>query len=90
MAQIEIETQGGGEYRATIGSYDGSTVVTLTLVEADGVSHGRLPDDQATAKATVAYLLEHQQAEDLPELVDLGDVVAAYPDAVERIAALRG
>lgn len=89
MAQIEIEAQGGSEYRATIGSYDGSTVVTLTLEDADGVSEGQLSDDQETAKATVAYLLQHQEAEDLPEVIDLGDVVAAYPDAVERIAALR-
>ena len=38
----------------------------------------------------VAYLLGHQDAADLPTMVDLGDVVAAYPDAVEHIAGLRG
>ena len=62
----------------------------LSLGEAAAVSEGRLGDDEATAVATIAYLLEHQDAADLPELVDIGDVVAAYPDAVERIAGLRG
>ena len=90
MAEIDIEAQGGGEYRARIGSYDGATIVTLTLGDADAVSEGRLADDEATARATVAYLLRHQDAEDLPPMVDLGDVVAAYPDAVEQISGLRG
>jgi hypothetical protein len=90
MGQIEIEAQGGGEYRARIGSYDGATTVLLTLGDADAVSDGRLADDEATARATVAYLLGHQEAEDLPPAVDLGDVVAAYPDAVERISGMRG
>ena len=90
MAQITIEAQRDGEYRARIGSDEASTTVTLTLGDASEVSDGRLSDDKATARATVAYLLGHQDAEDLPATVDLGDVVAAYPDAVERIAGLCG
>lgn len=90
MAQITIEAQGDGEYRARIGSDEASTTVALTLRDADAVSDGRLSDDEATARATVAFLLGHQDAEDLPATVDLGDVVAAYPDAVERIAGLCG
>lgn len=90
MTQIHIEAQGGAEYLATIGSYGGSTTVTLLLGDAAAASDGRLGDDAATARATIAYLLEHQGAEDLPATLDLGDVVASYPDAVERIAALGG
>jgi len=90
MAQIAIEAQGGGQYRARIGSDEGPTTVTLTLGDAVEVSGGRLGDDEATAHATVVFLLGHQDADDLPSTLDLRDVVAAYPDAVERIAGLRG
>lgn len=90
MAQIHIEAQGGAEYHVEIGAYAGARSVTLLLGDAASASDGRLGDDEATARATIAYLLEHQGAEDLPPTLDLGDVVASYPDAVERIASLRG
>ena len=90
MAQIEIVERRDGEYRLRVGSFDGSTEVVLALGDAAEVSDGRLAVDDATASATVAYLLQHQDAADLPGVVDIGDVVAAYPDAVDGIAALRG
>ncbi len=90
MSQIEILERRDGEYRVRVASLDGVTEVTLTLSDADAASDGRLTDDDATAKATLGYLLQHQDAADLPALIDLGDVVAAYPDAVDEITALRG
>lgn len=88
MVTIQIEAQGNGEYRARIDSEEATTVV-VNLGEAAAISEGRLPDDEATARATVAFLLGHQDAEDLPPMFDVGDVIAAYPEAVEGIAALR-
>lgn len=85
---FEIVPQGEGEYLIRAAAHDGTMTVTLALAEAGSVSEGRLADDEATAGATVRYLLEHQDAGDLPEQVEIGDVVAAYPDAVDRIAAL--
>ena len=90
MAQIEIVERRDGEYRVRVGSFDGAAEVVLSLADADDASGGRLADDDATASATVAYLLQHQDAADLPPVVDIGDVVAAYPDAVDGITALRG
>ena len=90
MSQVEILESQDGEYRVRVRSYDGATEVTLTLADADAASAGRLTDDGATATATLGYLLQHQDAADLPAVIDLGDVLAAYPDAVDEITALRG
>ncbi len=87
--QIEIDTDGEGTYRVNVPSLDGPTQLTLRLVDAPGVSDGRLEDDEATARATVAFLLGHQDAADLPPMIHIGDVVAAYDDAIDRIEALR-
>lgn len=87
---FEIVPQDSGEFLIRAEAHDGTASVTLALGEADAVSDGRLADDETTARATIRYLLEHQDAGDLPEQVQIGDVVAAYPDAIDRIADLRG
>lgn len=89
MDELEIVPQGEGEYRIRVGSLDGSTSLTLLLSEADEASDGRLGDDEATARAAIAYLLSHQDASDLPWRVEIADVIVAYPDAVDGIEALR-
>lgn len=89
MDSFEIVDQGQGEYRVRAGSFEGTTYFTLALRDADTLGDDRLSDDETTARATVRYLLARQDAGDLPARVEIGDVVAAYPDAVDGIEALR-
>ena len=84
-----IEAMGDGEYLVRAASHDESTSVVLVLSDATDVSDVELTDDPATASAAVRYLLEHQDASDLPARIEFGDLVAAYPEAVSRITALR-
>ena len=42
-------------------------------------------DEQRVVEATAAYLIARQNAEDLPEQVDLDAVAAAYDDYVEDL-----
>lgn len=90
MAELEIgcEPQGDSLYLMTAPSYDGTTTLTLGLARAAELSSGRLGDNEATAVATLRYLLTHQDAADLPEMAHFADVAAAYDDAVEAIVAL--
>ncbi len=87
MEKFKIETQGDGEYLVRTGSLDGSTSVTLILGNVGGASGGRLTDDETTARATIQFLLSHQDASDLPPRIEFEDVLAAYSDAVDGIEA---
>ncbi|WP_236864070.1 hypothetical protein [Brevibacterium daeguense] len=91
MDDFEIVEQQDGEYLFRIGAGDETASVTLslTLDGAEAASDGQLADNEATARATVRYLLEHQDADDLPEQVALPDVLVAYPGAIDRIVRLR-
>lgn len=86
--KIDCQPQGDSMYLMTTPSYDGSTTLTMGLAQAAEVSAGRLADDQATAIATLRYLLSHQDAVDLPDLIHFADVAAAYDDAVDAIVEL--
>lgn len=89
MQDFEVTSQGYGEYAVRVRTEEGAVTLDLLLGEAESVSGGALEPDESTARATIRYLLERQGAEDLPQLVDLEEVLAAYPDAADRIAALR-
>lgn len=89
MDKFTIEPQRDGEYLAQIESLEGSTSVTVALVDMEDAGDGQLTDDEATARATISYLLSHQDASDLPTRIEVGDVLAAYPDALDKILALR-
>ena len=88
-APFELEAQGEGTYLVSAPSLDDLVTFTLVMSAAAGASEGRLADDEPSVRATVRYLLAHQEAADLPEWIEIGDVVAAYPDAVEAIVGLR-
>lgn len=90
MNEFGIVSHGDGEYGARLPSHDGHTSLTVVLSDADDASGGRLADDEATAVAMISFLLEHQEATDLPERIEIEDVLAAYPDAVDRIVTVRG
>jgi predicted protein tyrosine phosphatase len=87
--QIDIEMQDTGEFLARIHSATGNDELVLALSDAEDVSDGTLADDEETARATVEFLLGHQESADLPERLDLVDISAAYDGAVDSIRKLR-
>lgn len=86
---VEVTGEGEGVYRGVLKSFSGQVTRRLLLVDATDVSDGELSDDEPTAVATFTFLLGHQDAGDLPERIEIADVVAAYDDAVEQIVASR-
>lgn len=86
-----IEDQGDGEFLVRAEALDDEiTELTIVLSDAGSASDGSLAEDEPTASATMRFLLTHQDPADLPWRVYITDVLAAYPDAAEKIAALRG
>ena len=86
---LDIERRAEGGYWVRAQSHDGPVRNALLLDEAEELSEGRLADDEATARATAEFLLSHQDAADLPGIVQLDEVLGAYPDAVDAILARR-
>lgn len=89
MQGFEITSQGDGEYMVRVETGEGRVTLDLLLGEAESCSGGTLAADEGTARATIQFLLEHQCAGDLPQLVDIEEVLAAYSEATERIASIR-
>lgn len=89
MDKFEIVARGDGEYQVEVESLDGITSITFLLGDADDLSEGQLADDEKTARAAIRFLLTHQDASDLPYRLEIGDVLAAYPDAIDGINAQR-
>lgn len=90
MTKFDIEIQGENEYLVHASSPDGTTTFTLALGDAADITAGQLSNDETTARAVVQFLLQHQDAGELPERFELDDVIAAGPDAADAIKALRG
>ncbi|NYF96966.1 hypothetical protein [Janibacter cremeus] len=89
MQDFEVVSQGEGEYEVSVETGEGAVALTLLLGEAEDSSDGLLGPDESTARATIQYLLQHQDAQDLPQYIDIEEVLAAYPDAGEEIGSLR-
>ncbi|WP_152349125.1 hypothetical protein [Brevibacterium sp. CFH 10365] len=88
--KIDVEMQDTGEFLASIHSTRGTDEIVLMFADAEEASDGVLGNDEATARATVEFLLSHQPSGDLPDRIDLVDITAAYDDAIESIRKLRG
>ncbi len=86
---MDIDETGAGSYLARVAYADGATAVRLVLTGVAEQSKGRLEADGPTARATLRYLLSLQDARDLPDRVEIADVLAAYSDAVDAIAQRR-
>lgn len=87
---VELQPRQDGTYEARMESFTGPVTVTLRLDDLGSVTDGALTGDEETARAVLLFLLEHQDAADLPKQIDGEQVVAAYDDAVERIRARMG
>ncbi|SDY15673.1 hypothetical protein SAMN05660209_02136 [Geodermatophilus africanus] len=42
-------------------------------------------DDEELVRRTVRFLLGHQDAADFPDIVEVEDVAAAYPDYLDAV-----
>ena len=87
---LTIHPRPEGGYLVRSRSHDDPVVSVLLLEGAADVSGGLLGEDEATARATVEFLLSHQDPADLPATIEIEDVLAAYPDAADAIRAGRG
>ncbi|BBX35670.1 hypothetical protein MMAG44476_11479 [Mycolicibacterium mageritense DSM 44476 = CIP 104973] len=81
-----IEALGDHEYLVHISMDDDIVTVRVRAtpqVVADIAGDGA--DDTAVVLATIAYLTARQRADDLPQELDLDDVIAAYDDYVDKL-----
>ncbi|GHE09725.1 hypothetical protein [Klenkia taihuensis] len=86
----DIEPQGDGQYvvRLTDGEETMETWFRLTpeaLAEL-GVDAG---DEADLVERTVVFLRKHQEVPDFPDIVEIEDVLATYPDYREAVTSDR-
>lgn len=79
---MEIEPQDEHEY--LVRTQGAETRVRVTPEVLDRVS-ASVTDEPRVVELTVDWLLERQQAADLPQLIDLEDVADAYDDYADAI-----
>lgn len=70
-------------------SFEGPTTRELILDGVEDLSDGQLPEDGATVLAIIEFLLHHQDAAQLPPVLEIADVFAAYDDPFDELAELR-
>lgn len=75
--RIDVEMQDTGEFLAGIHTATGTDEIVLKFDDAEQVSDRVLDNDEATARATVEFLLSHLPPGDLPDRIDLVDIAVA-------------
>ncbi len=71
--QYVVHLHSNGEVKESWFSLDPGVLEQLGAGEAD---------EERVVRQTVAFLLRHQEASDLPDLVELEDVIASYDDYI--------
>jgi hypothetical protein len=83
---FEIEAQGDHQYvvRLQGAAEEVESWVQLTpeLLGRLGVADG---DEESVVRRTISFLLRHQDVPDFPQIVELEDVIATYPDFPEAL-----
>ncbi|HEU5417530.1 MAG TPA: hypothetical protein VFV41_07535 [Streptosporangiaceae bacterium] len=77
--QPEVETL--GEHRYLVRARQDDDIVEIRLIATPAVIARLAPgeaDETRIIRATAAYLIARQRADDLPSQLDLDDVAAAY------------
>ena len=75
-----IETQGESEFLVRLRGDGGETESWSRLSPGLREELGLDVDDEELVRQTVRFLLRHQDAADFPDIVEVEDVAAAYPD----------
>jgi hypothetical protein len=83
---FEIEAQGEHEFLVRLQA-DDETVESWIRVDPDVLEQDDLPrDEQELVRRTVRFLLGHQGVADSPQVVEIEDVIAGYPDYLASIS----
>ena len=83
---FQIEAQGESEYVVRLRG-DGETETESWFRLSPGLREelGLEVDDEELVRRTVRFLLGHQDAADFPDIVEIEDVVAGYPDYLDAV-----
>ena len=81
----DIEFVGDHEYLVQI-TLDDDIITLRAYADPEVVAHIGAAEDHIVA-ATISYLTDRQQPDELPTDLDLQDVAAAYDDYVDRLRA---
>ena len=82
---FQIEAQGESEYLVRLRGDGEETESWFRLSPGLREELGLEVDDEELVRRTVRFLLEHQDAADFPDIVEIEDVVAGYPDYLDTV-----
>ncbi len=82
---FEIEAQGESEFVVRLRGDGGETESWFRLSPGLREELGLDVDDEKLVRRTVRFLLGHQDAADFPDVVEIEDVAAAYPDYLDAV-----
>jgi hypothetical protein len=82
---FEIETQGESEFLVRLRDDGAETESWFRLSPGLREELGLDVDDEELVRRTVRFLLGHQDAADFPDIVEVEDVAAAYPDYLDAV-----
>jgi hypothetical protein len=84
---FEIEAQGDSEFVVRLRGNGEEAESWFRISPGLREQLGLEVDDEELVRRTIRFLLRHQDVADFPEIVEIEDVVASYPD---YLAAVRG
>ena len=82
---FQIEAQGESEYVVRLRGNGEEIESWFRLSPGLREELGLEVDDEELVRRTVRFLLGHQDAADFPDIVEIEDVVAAYPDYLDTV-----
>jgi hypothetical protein len=84
---FQIEAQGESEYVVRLRGDGEETGTESWFRLSPGLREelGLEVDDEELVRRTVRFLLGHQEAADFPDIVEIEDVVAGYPDYLDAV-----
>jgi hypothetical protein len=82
---FEIEAQGESEFVVRLRGDGGGTESWSRLSPGLREELGLEVAEQELVRRTVRFLLRHQDVADIPDIVEIEDVVAGYPDHLDAV-----
>ncbi len=82
---FRIEPQGESEFLVRLRGDGAETESWFRLSPGLREELGLDVDDEELVRRTVTFLLGHQDAADFPDIVEVEDVAAAYPDYLDAV-----
>ena len=82
---FQIEAQGESEYVVRLRGDGEETETWVRLSPGLREELGLEVDDEELVRRTVRFLLGHQDVADFPDIVEIEDVVAGYPDYLDAV-----